>query len=96
MKPGTIHAYRLTGTNLIDHFGKDKPLAAITKYDAKTWQRWLSGTKGLSKATAGKRTTVAKMIFSEAEEARHIENNPFAKLKGGKGTRTVSEISPGP
>jgi len=80
LKPGSKLVYGHTRRNLLVFFGADKPLADITEYDGKQWQRYLS-SEGLSKATVRKRTQNAKTFLQAAVEQGSIASNPFRKLK---------------
>ncbi|WP_390620669.1 tyrosine-type recombinase/integrase [Neorhodopirellula pilleata] len=87
--------YRKTKRYLVGMFGEDRLLLSITKADAKKWKRWLSeqvvrrDTEGkptatMADATASKHIKIAKMIFSEAVDAKLIDESPMTAIKGGQ------------
>jgi len=80
LKPNSLLVYGHTRRTLIAFFGRDKPLRAITKYNAEEWQRYLM-REGLAKATVRKRTANAKVFFRVAVDKEIIGANPFQKLK---------------
>ena len=91
IKRGTLLVYQQVRRNLIDKFGANTPLSAITVGDAKVWRRWLTeaaneddpqkGGQGLSDNTARKRCAVAKQFFADAVDHELIDTNPFGKMK---------------
>ena len=72
--------YQTTRQNLLDFFGNDKPLRAITPGDADDWRLRLA-KRGLAENTVRKHTSIAKQFFHAAKRKRIIEENPFAGLK---------------
>jgi integrase len=80
LKPNSLLVYGHTRRTLIEFFGADKPLRAITEYDAEQWQRYLM-REGLSKATVRKRSANAKVFFRVAVKQKLILSNPFQELK---------------
>ncbi len=92
VKPGTALVYNQVRRNLIDGFGADKPLGAITTGDAKDWRRWLTrpknedspmeGGQGLNENTDRKRCAIAKQIFADAVDRELIGRNPYGKMEG--------------
>ena len=73
--------YQTTRQNLLDFFGSDKPLRAITPGDADDWRLRLADKGRLSENTIRKHTAIAKQFFHAAKRKRIIEENPFAGLK---------------
>lgn len=65
---------------LNDHFGRDKPLAAITAGHADEWRLWLM--ERLGENTARRHCGRAKQFFRAAERKGLIAKNPFADMKG--------------
>lgn len=72
--------YELTRRNLCDFFGRGKPIATLTPYDADQWRRELA-RRGLAEATIRKRCSVAKQFLATAVKRRAISENPFTGLK---------------
>lgn len=99
-KPGTLVVLGQTRRNLLEFFGADKPLTAITAADAKDFERYLRTTArehryaeakvddGLKPDTVRKRISNSKQFFADAVDRELIDRNPFAKLKSTvKGNR---------
>lgn len=70
--------YAQPRSNLIDFFGPDKLLGAITAGDADDWRIWLGAKVG--KITLAKRCKTAKQFFRAAVRRKLIAENPFADL----------------
>ncbi|NOY42988.1 MAG: site-specific integrase [Planctomycetes bacterium] len=79
VKLGTRKAWQATHKSLVEYFGSNKPLRAITKGDAAAWRR--SIVAGRAENTVRKRTAIAKTLFNVAKDYRLIELNPFDGLK---------------
>jgi len=69
--------------NLIEFFGPDRPLQAVTPGDADEFKIFLESDQHLSETTVGKRIQFAKQFFRYAVRKRFIHNNPFAELPAG-------------
>ncbi len=82
VKPATKINWRHTRRNLVEYFGQDKPLRAITEGDAEDWRRWLITSEKLADNTVNKRCQNAKQFFAYAARHRLVERNVFAVLKG--------------
>ena len=82
LKPNSQLVYGHTRRTLIEFFGADKPLRAITEEDAKQWRQYLAG-QGLSEATVCKRCGNAKVFFGVAVKRKLIPANPFSELESG-------------
>jgi len=80
LKPNSQLVYGHTRRTLIEFFGYDKPLRAITEEDAKLWRQYLIG-QGLSEATVCKRCGNAKVFFGVAVKRKLIPSNPFSELE---------------
>jgi hypothetical protein len=65
---------------LNEHFGRDKPLTAITPGHADEWRLWLM--ERLGENTARRHCGRAKQFFRAAERKGVIAKNPFADMKG--------------
>lgn len=81
VKGSTLASYTNVRRNLIDYFGSDKPIGAITPGDAEEFQSHLKKT--LAPATASGRARRAKQFFSVAVKKRWLVENPFAGLRFG-------------
>ena len=82
VKRGTMDAYRQTTTSLMDFFGRETSIAAVTSFDADRWRKSLS-SNGYATATIAKRVIVAKAIFSRAVRWKLLDESPFNGLKPG-------------
>ena len=79
-KPSTRTVWGHTRRNLLDFFGKDKPIDGITPGDADQWRLFLVGLN-LAENTVRRRCGIAKQFFNFARRKRLIAENPFADLK---------------
>ena len=79
IKPATLVNLKHTQRNLIEFFGPEKPLRAITRGDATDWRIFLK-EQGLSEATMRKRSGNAKLFFRAAMDHELVSSIPFAKL----------------
>jgi len=84
----TTFKYNNTKRFLLAHFGADKPIADITRSDAKAWQRWLlaqPGSQGrtMAESTVSKHVKRTKTMFQDAVDARLLTESPFDALKAG-------------
>jgi hypothetical protein len=61
--------------NLIDFFGKDKPIDAITPGDADQWRLSLIDQGKLADNTVRRRCGIAKQFFNFARRKRLIAEN---------------------
>jgi integrase len=68
-----------TAARLVEFFGADKDLRAITPGDADAWLLWLR--ERVAKATAGRAAARAKQFFKAAFRRKLIAENPFADVK---------------
>lgn len=78
--------------NLVDYFGADRLLDAITLAEADDWRRWLgtakngdnskAGGQGLSDNTVRHRCGVARQFFRDAVRRKLIDESPFAEMRG--------------
>lgn len=92
VKGGTAVVYGHTRRCLVDYFGAEKSLAAITPADADDWRRWLAlakneddpqaGGQGLSDNTVRRRCGIARQFFRDAVRRRLIGESPFAEMQG--------------
>lgn len=69
-----------TDNFLIEFFGEDKPLRAITPGDAEQFKAWLL-TQKLAAATIAKRLSFARTFFHVARKHKLIDENPFCEVK---------------
>ena len=77
---GTIRGWKNTVKQLLDFFGPDNPLHAITSADAERWAAWLRADCGLAENTVRRRCGWAKQFFSVAVRHKLISENPFSGL----------------
>jgi len=80
VKAGTATVYGHTRRNLVQFFGKDKPLRDITRGDADAWRLSLL-EQGLAENTVRRRCGMAKQFFKAAVRRNLIPSNPFEDLK---------------
>ena len=78
-KPNTVRKWRTTQQKLIDHFGAETPLGAISEGAVDEWRRKLS--KGRAENTIRKHIGVAKLFFNAAVRQGLLSCNPFADQK---------------
>lgn len=87
VKAATLLTYKDAFQNLIDFFGADKPLQAITPQDASDFEHYLRTTAyngaGYSKATVKKRLSRIKQFTKEARRLRWLNSDPFEGIQGG-------------
>ncbi len=80
VKGSTKTAWGHTRRNLVEFFGREKPLVQVSPGDADEWRLSLVEQK-LSDNTIRRRCGLAKQFFAAAIRHRLIEANPFADLK---------------
>ena len=78
----TKRNYEQTRRLLVEYFGREKPLASITRADGKRWREWMIA-KPLAEATVAKHCKRAKTLFSHAVDDRLLSESPLAKLVAG-------------
>ena len=79
VSPHTQRIWRQTKRNLVEFFGEERPLADVTRGDAKDWRQTLV-TRGLADASVRKHCGFAKHFFAQAVDHEIITSNPFGKL----------------
>ena len=97
-KPSTIKSYKQTLDSLVEFFGADVPVDAITADGADRWRVWIMTEKKgsgrrkkkriatdnrLAKATIAKRVTLAKQLFRAALRWGMLVRSPFGGLRPG-------------
>jgi integrase len=82
VKDSTAIVYRHTRRCLIDYFGADKPLDAITPGDCDNWRRWLAEHEELAPNTVRRRCGIARQFLRAAQRKRLLGDNPFGDMKG--------------
>jgi len=80
VKESTKTNWRHTRRNLIEYFGPETSIRAITSGDAAEWRLSLIRA-GLADNTVRKRCSNAKQFFNSAVAKELIPSNPFAELK---------------
>jgi len=93
VKAGTLAAYKQTLDSLLEFYGPQKPITAITTEDADGWRNWIAKDKKgqkrttadnrLAPATQAKRIMVAKQAFHKAVRWGLLVKSPFADLRAG-------------
>lgn len=81
VKAGTATFYGHTKRNLLDFFGQNRPLGAITPGDADEFRIHLATHEGLSDNTVRRRCRMAKQFFRAAVRKQVIAENPFGDIK---------------
>jgi integrase len=79
VKPRTRINLVVCRARLVEFFGADKPVDAVTTADAKDWEIWLK--KRYAKGTIGRTIKRAKQFFQAAIDRELISKNPFGKIK---------------
>lgn len=87
VKPSTTENIAVACSNLIEHFGPNRPIAEITQADAKEFRTWLGRYGGkdagpLAAATISRRCRRAKQVFTYAVEKGWLPDSPFSGLRG--------------
>lgn len=89
VQESTVITYGNTIWNLIQHFGRNRPIQSITAADAISFKEYLHmpeasrESKSLSKATISRRVIMARQFFTAARRKDLITKNPFEEVKGG-------------
>ncbi len=81
VKPGTLTALKQGRDSLVQFFGEDKPLSAITPGDADEYRLWLA--EKYAEATVGRRIKYAKQFFNTATRKGLLRLDPFMDVRGG-------------
>ena len=81
-KVTTKRNYEQTRRLLVEYFGREKPLASITRADGKRWRDWMIA-RPLAEATVAKHCKRAKTLFSHAVDDRLLTESPLEKLVAG-------------
>lgn len=82
VKDSTRGRYGQTERLLVEHFGRDMPLAKITIREAESWRAALV-EHGLAPATVSKNVGIARQMFRKAHQWALIDANPFEGVKAG-------------
>ena len=77
---GTQITYRNARRNLVDFFGGNKSLSAITRGDADEWRGFMEVDEGLADNTIRRRTGCVKQFFRHAIRKGLISSDPFDDL----------------
>jgi integrase len=72
--------YGHTRRCLVEYFGADKRLSAISPGDADDWRRWLASDQALAENTIRRRCGIAKQFLRVAVKKRLLAENPFAEI----------------
>ena len=76
----TVSHLNQTRKNLVEFFGTDRPMSAVTPGDADAFRLFLIG-KGLADNTVRRRCGRAKQFFHAAGRLHLVHKNPFADIK---------------
>jgi len=76
VKPATKEIWGQGKRSLLEHFGTNRNMRAVTPGDADAYKLKLQGTK-LAPMTVRKRLQFAKMVFRAALRGRLIDSDPF-------------------
>ncbi len=74
---GTTMNFGTCERNLVEFFGRDKPLRSITHSDATAFRKWLEEHEGQAENTLRRRCGRARQFFAAAIKAKLIDANPF-------------------
>lgn len=80
IKPGTHTNYLQTRRWLVEYFGEDKPLSAITQGDAEELRSYFTAKK-LGENTLRRHLKRAGQFFRHALRKKYIKENPFGEMK---------------
>lgn len=86
VKGSTRENLEISARRLVEYFGSDRRIDAITPHDADGWKMWLierdaKGRQRYADSTSGRSVTRARQFFRAAVRARLIEANPFQDVK---------------
>jgi len=76
---GTVLMYKKARKDLIEYFGKDKPIRDITEGDAQDWRGWLI-SRELAESTIRRRSGMARQFFTYAIKKKIIQENPLSAI----------------
>ena len=77
VKQSTIEHLERVEKDMVEFFGSDKRIDAVTEADAEDFARWLRHDRGLGDNTARRRIGRAKQFFNRAVGRRMVAQNPF-------------------
>src|SRR5262245_11771474 len=81
-KPRTTTNMNLARRQLVEFFGADRPLGAVTRADAKQFA--IDLRRKYAEATVARTVKRARQFFNAAIDARLIAENPFSKVPVGQ------------
>ncbi len=84
-KTSTHLVYGHSRRCLLEYFGADRKLEAITATDAEVWRAWLATDQKLAPNTMRRRTGIARQFFNAARKRGLITDNPFTGLAASVG-----------
>ena len=79
VKFGTIHSWKMTRRDLVQFWGEDKDITAITAGDVDEWADKMRAK--YAAATAGRRAGIAKQFFRWGRRKKILVENPFEDIK---------------
>jgi len=77
---GTLKVWGHTRSNLVDFFGADADIRAITPEKVDDWAAWMFDEQDLAENSVRKRSQFARMFFNVAQRRKLIQENPFSGL----------------
>jgi integrase len=86
----TLKDYEAVRRNMLEFFGADRLISAITLTDCEDFRRWLRSQPGrepetkMAECTVSKRVQRARQFFNRAVKQRWLSENPFAEMRGWK------------
>ncbi len=81
LRPNTLKNYDSTIKKLVEFFGGDRLMKAITPGDCDRWKAWMERERKLAPATVSRDLKRAKQFFRSAMRDRLIDENPMADMK---------------
>lgn len=90
MQPNTLRNLKNSRGRLVNYFGAEQPLTAITPGDADDWRQSMVND-GFATATISKAVKHAKQFFRSASRKGLIASNPFEDVRAG-GERNDSRL----
>ena len=89
VKPATKEVWGQVVRNLLNHFGADRYLAAITEGDAEDFKLSLmGGDVKLAPTTISKRLSFTRQFFRDAHKRKLITANPFLEVAAKAGAQS--------
>ena len=81
-KAGSRLVVEYARRDLLTFFGETRNIRTITAAGGDRWHAWLRDTRGLAKASIGKRVRIARELVKRARRDRLTDAHPFDNLSG--------------